>query len=189
MHQRVALARGDSLYCRRCGAELYRERHLSIDAMLAVTLSGLVMFLIANVFPVLKMQLGGAWETVTLWDAIFATYDAGTGFISVLAALCLFFLPLSQILLFSYILLPLRAGQVPPGFRPLMHIARHMRPWSMVEVFLVGILVAAVKLTADSQITPGVGLWALAVLTINLTLLRLFDLHDLWDYAEQAQAA
>ncbi len=188
VHERRPLARGQTAHCLRCGAELYSDRRLDLDAMLAITSSSLIVFIIANIYPVLIMELGGSRATVTLWTAILATYDAGTGPVGVLSALCLFFLPLSQILLFSYVLIPLRAGYVPQGFKWVMHAIRHMRPWSMVEVFLVGVLVSAVKLAADSDLAPGVGLWALAVLTIQLTLLRIFDLHQLWDHAEAIEA-
>jgi paraquat-inducible protein A len=183
IYARQRLAPGQTAYCRRCGAELYSNRRLDLDAMLAITLGGLIMFIIANVYPVLIMELGGTRADVTLWGAILETYDAGVGPVAVLAALSLFMLPLTQILMFLYVLLPLRAGWVPAGFVPVMHAIRHTRPWSMVEVFLVGVLVSAVKLAAESELMPGVGLWGFALLTILLTLLSLFDLQELWDLA------
>lgn len=183
VYERRRLAPGDIAYCRRCGAELYRNQRLDLDAMLAITFGGLITFVIANAYPVLVMELGGTRADVTLWGAILATYDAGVGLIAVLAALSLFMLPLTQILMFLYVLLPLRRGRVPAGFVPVMHAIRHTRPWSMVEVFLVGVLVSAVKLAADSRLAPGIGLWGFAALTIVLTLLSVFDLQELWDLA------
>lgn len=188
VYERRPLASGEIAHCRRCGAELYRNRRLDLDAMLAIAFGGLITFVIANVYPVLIMELGGTRAQVTLWDAILATYDAGVGLVAVLAALSLFMLPLTQILMFLYVLLPLRAGSVPAGFVPVMHAIRHTRPWSMVEVFLVGVLVSAVKLAAESELAPGVGLWGLAALTVLLTLLTTFDLQELWDLAADCEA-
>ncbi|MES0873405.1 paraquat-inducible protein A [Sinimarinibacterium thermocellulolyticum] len=188
VYARRDLAPGQTAHCRRCGAELYRNRRVDLDAMLAIALGGLIVLVIANAYPVLIMELGGTRADVTLWDAILATFDAGVGPVAVLAALSLFVLPLTQILLFLYVLLPLRVGAVPAGFVPVMHAIRHLRPWSMVEVFLVGVLVSAVKLAAESQLTPGVGLWGFAALTILLTLLTLFDLQALWDLAAERAA-
>lgn len=187
VYQRRPLAPGETARCLRCGAELYRNRRLDVDAMLAITLASLVFFVIANVYPVMIMELGGSRSDATLWDAILASYDAGVGPVAVVAAACLFFLPLSQMLLFSYVLIPLRAGRVPPGFATAMHAIRHTRPWSMVEVFMVGVLVSAVKLAADAQIIAGAGLWGFALLTILLTLLSTFDLHELWDFASELE--
>ena len=115
VYERRPLASGEIAHCRRCGAELYRNRRLDLDAMLAIAFGGLITFVIANVYPVLIMELGGTRAQVTLWDAILATYDAGVGLVAVLAALSLFMLPLTQILMFLYVLLPLRAGSVPDG--------------------------------------------------------------------------
>src|SRR5690606_25386594 len=94
LYERRRLAPGETAYCRRCGAELYGGRRFDLDAMLAITLGGLIVFVIANAYPVLVMELGGNREEVTLWGAILATYDAGTGPIAVLAAVSLFVLPL-----------------------------------------------------------------------------------------------
>jgi paraquat-inducible protein A len=188
VHERRRLAPGQIAYCTRCGAELYRNRRLDLDAMIAITLGGLIVFVIANLYPVLIMELAGVRSEVTLWDAILASYDSGVGPVAVLAALSLFFLPLSQILMFAWVLLPLRAGVLPPGFIVVMHAIRHMRPWSMVEVFLVGVLVSAVKLAADSDLMPGIGLWGFFALTVVLTLLSVFDLQELWDFAAELDA-
>ena len=187
VYQRRPLAAGEVASCRRCGAELYRNRRLDLDAMLAITLASLVFFVIANLYPVMVMELGGTRSDATLWDAILASYDAGVGPVAVVASACLFFLPLSQMLLFSYVLIPLRAGRVPTGFVAAMHAIRHTRPWSMVEVFMVGVLVSAVKLANDAEIAPGIGLWGFALLTILLTLLSTFDLHELWDLASELE--
>lgn len=188
VYQRRPLASGEVASCQRCGAELYRNRRLDLDAMLAITLASLVFFVIANLYPVMVMELGGTRSDATLWDAILASYDAGVGPVAVVAAACLFFLPLSQMLLFSYVLIPLRAGRVPTGFVAAMHAIRLTRPWSMVEVFMVGVLVSAVKLANDSEIAPGIGLWGFALLTILLTLLSTFDLHELWDLASELES-
>lgn len=187
VYQRRPLAPDEIASCQRCGAELYRNRRLDLDAMLAITLASLVFFVIANLYPVMVMELGGTRADATLWDAILASYDAGVGPVAVVAAACLFFLPLSQMLLFSYVLIPLRAGRVPTGFVAAMHAIRHTRPWSMVEVFMVGVLVSAVKLANDAEIAPGIGLWGFALLTILLTLLSTFDLHELWDLASELE--
>jgi paraquat-inducible protein A len=68
-----------------------------------------------------------------------------------------------------YVLLPLRQGHLPYGFNQAFRFLLHMRPWGMVEIFLVGILVAFVKLAGMAEIVPGVALWAFASLMLTLT--------------------
>ncbi|MDD3763971.1 MAG: paraquat-inducible protein A [Nevskiales bacterium] len=184
-HRRTPLKPGGIARCRRCGAELYRNRPVDLDTMLALTLTGLIVFVVANTYPVIEMEVGGQRNSVLLWDAILATYDAGTGTVAIIAALSIFLLPLLQMLSFAYVLIPLRAGRVPTHFVKVMHALRAMQPWSMVEVFLIGVLVSAIKLSSDADISLGMGMWGFALLTYLLTIVTAFDLHELWDVASR----
>src|SRR5262249_46382775 len=120
-----------------------------------------------------------------LIHAVLTAYDAGMGPVAVITAVCVFFFPLLQLALFAYVLLPLRAGRVPRAFVGAMHALQQMAPWSMVEVFLIGVLVSVVKLGVMASVTPDTGLWGFAVLTCLLTALHSFDLHQLWERAEK----
>ncbi|MGH8457523.1 MAG: paraquat-inducible protein A [Stenotrophobium sp.] len=188
VYRRGALRPGEVARCGQCGAELYRRRHLGLDAMLALTVAGLVAFLVANSYPVMQLDLGGTSSAATLWQIVLATYDAGVGPVAVMTAAAVFLFPLLQIGLFTYVLAPLRLGRKPHEFTAAMHMLRQMRPWSMVEVFLLGALVSVVKLTAVASVTAEPGLWGFAALTFLLTALNSFDLHALWDHAGEIGA-
>lgn len=181
IHVRKPVARGQSARCQRCGAVLYRGPWLSIDGMLAMAVAALIAFMTANAWPIVALGLNGEHNTATLWQAIIAIGTQGSGIIAVLAALTLFFLPLAQILLFVWILAFIRAGRCPPGFAPMATLIRAIRPWSMVEVFMLGTLVALVKVSTllDTAVRPG--LFAFALLTVCLTLVATFDVRELWD--------
>jgi len=69
---------------------------------------------------------------------------------------------------------------VRPGVRKLLHLMQYVRPWGMIEVFLLGVLVALVKLSNIANVLPGVALWAFAALTIVLTVVVSFNPRYLW---------
>lgn len=188
VYQRRPLARGEVALCLRCGHELYKGRKLNLDVMLAVTLASLILFVLINILPIVYVKLGKAVASPTIWDAILASYDAGIGFVSVIVAVCMLGLPLVQLLLYLYIIVPLRAGRVPAHFSVAMRALRHARPWSMVEVFLVGVLVTSIKLAKDFDLSIAIGLYCMAALTVTLTMLLTFSIHDLWDCAEDCGA-
>jgi paraquat-inducible protein A len=105
------------------------------------------------------------------------------GWISVAAlglAFTTFLIPAVQIALLFWVLLFARTGQRPPGFGPIMRLLHRVRPWSMTEVFLLGALVAIVKLANWVPITAGAGIWAIAALTIVLALLGRCDPESWW---------
>ena len=186
--QRAPLHEGEIASCTQCGAELYRNRRFDLDVMLALAMASLIVLLIANANPLMDVQLGGIDSEATLWKIILITFDSNVGPIAIISAVSIFFFPLLQIGLYLYVLIPLRTGYVPPAFAGAMHALRQMQPWSMVEVFVLGLLVSVVKLAGVASVTPEIGLWGFAALTCLLTALDGFNLHELWERAAELGA-
>jgi paraquat-inducible protein A len=188
VHTRSPLQRREIAHCQHCGSELYRHSHLDLGVMMALTVASTIMFVIANCYPIVALNMQGLSSQATLWETLLFTLDSNVGAIAVLAAGSAFFFPLIQILLFAYVLIPLRAGRRPAAFIGAMHALRQLRPWSMVEVFMLGAVVSVVKLTAVADVAPQIGLWGFAALTLLLTALSSFDLHELWECAAEIEA-
>lgn len=190
---RRELQPGEVADCARCGHQLYRHHRFDVEILLALTLATAVVFVLANVYPIVSLDAQGAHNAATIWQAVIATWESGVAPVAFISALLLFFFPLSQILLFTYVLLNLHSGVRPREFRQAMHALALMQPWSMAEVFMLGILVAIVKLHGVMTVIPGIGMWSFAVLTLLLAALTSYNLQDLWDIAERidddAQAA
>jgi len=178
---------GVLIRCTRCGASIEREQRLSPNAMLALALAALVVFAIANFFPIVEVELYGARNTATLWGAIAAAWNEDVGAVAVLAALTAFFFPLAELLAATYVLWPPTRGVRPRGFGDAMRLLRFARDWSMTEVFMLSALVAYVKLDGIAGLTviPDIGLWAFAALTFLITLVVSFDHPRLWDIAAE----
>jgi len=181
---------GVLIRCSRCGASIEREQRLRPQGMLALALAGLVVFAIANLSPIVDVNLYGSRNSATLWGAIVAAWDEGVGAVAVLAALTAFFFPLAELLTATYVLWPLARGKRPRAFGTAMRLLRFARDWSMTEVFMLSALVAFVKLNGIGGLTvvPDVGLWAFAGLTVLITLVVSFDHPRLWDIAEECAA-
>ncbi len=79
-----------------------------------------------------------------------------------------------------YLLLALSAGQVPPAFVPAMRLLDFVTRWSMVEVFMMGTMVAVVRSASLTSATPGIGLFAYAALTLLLTSITAAGTHAMW---------
>ena len=105
--------------------------------------------------------------------------------LSAMTAISLFIFPLLQIAGTLYVLVPLLYGRRAQYFAAAMHALQRLRPWSMLEVFLLGAMVALVKLDATATVIPGVGLYGFGVLTLIMTALGSFDLREIWELSEQ----
>lgn len=180
VYRRRSLARREVARCMRCGAILERHQWLSLDKQFALIVAAGIVFIIANVEPIVQVSLGSSNATTTLWGAAIAMWNDQSQVVAVLAALTLFFFPLTQILIFGWLLAFARQGERAPGFRQAMVMLHYVRPWSMIEVFMLGTLVAVVKASSYFKVVPGAGIWSFAVLTLLITVFASHDPRQLW---------
>ena len=185
VYRQPTFRRGSFARCVLCGTVLERMQRLDVGSMFALTLTGLITFILANVYPIVIIQVRGAHGASTLWGTIIASWQEGIGSVAVLTALTLFFFPLIELLAAAYVLGPLARGRRPHGFGDAMRILRFARDWSMPEVFMLGVFVAMVKLGDIAKIAPGIGLWAFVALTCLITLVTSIDHARLWEIAEE----
>jgi len=159
---------GGKAYCRRCNALLHRSVRDSIDRTLALTFAGLVLFIVANSFPSLSFKMEGQVTQTTLATGVIDLYHQGMWEIALLVLLTSMLVPLLQLLLLIYILLPLKFNRMPWKLPAVFRFMQSLGPWGMMEVFMLGILVSVVKLIDMAQILPGLALWSFALLIFVL---------------------
>ena len=159
---------GATALCVRCGGVLRRRRRNSIERTLALTLAASVLFVVANSFPFLSFDMRGQVTRTTLLTGVFDLYEQGVWQVAALVGLTAVAAPLAQLALLLYVLLPVHLGRIPWQMAGAFRLLRHVQPWSMMEVFLVGILVAVTKLVDMATVVPGLALWAFALLIVVL---------------------
>jgi paraquat-inducible protein A len=96
--------------------------------------------------------------------------------------------PLLQILMLLYVLIPLRRGRQVFAQHTVLRILTQIRPWSFVEVFMLGSLVALVRLAKFADIEPGISLWSCALFMLCLSgLTSLTSPEQLWHWVERSR--
>ena len=167
--------------CRRCGATLGLARHATFDLPLALALAGLVALVIAHTNNILVIDIQGQVRAATLWAAAWTLYDEGAWFMSGLVIFTTLLNPLIEMGAVVYVLLPLRSRQQVRGSDVVLRAMQAVRPWVMVEVFMLGVLVAFVKLNGLASVIPGPGLWAFgAVMILAAAMASAFDHEHVW---------
>ena len=96
--------------------------------------------------------------------------------------------PLVEMAALLYLLLPMRRGVVPPGFNAVLRAIQLVRPWGMIEVFMLGILVTIVKMVSLARVVPEAALFAFGALTLMIAVVLMFDPRTLWDIADDLRA-
>jgi paraquat-inducible protein A len=188
LQREPALGPGGAACCLRCGATLFRSHPGWLDRALAYTFGSIVAFIIANVFPIVGLKVNGELIQTTLIGAARAMNAEGKHSIAGLVFFTTMFAPLAQLLAIAWLLLPLRAGRVPPGAGPVFRFLLSIRPWGMTEVFLLALLVALVKLAAIATVVPGIALFSFGALMILLAAAAsALDTHELWAAIQAAR--
>jgi paraquat-inducible protein A len=179
VHRRVAPAGRVTMRCVTCDSPLYRGNG-DLGAMLAITVTATIGFLVANALPLLTLTSGSHQTRATLWRAVAASYDSELPFVAIALTLTLIVAPAIELGLLLWLLVPLCFRTRPLAFISMMEVLRTLRPWRMVEVFFLGVIVAVVKLSALATALPGWGMFGVAVMALALASLSSFDLGALW---------
>lgn len=165
LHRPVPLAPGGEAHCTRCGALLYRQaRPDANERALALSVGAAVCFLLANAFPIVSMEVQGVTRASTLFGAVRDLWDGEARAVAALVAVTTLLVPAAEIAGLGWVLACLRNGWRAAGAVPLLHFLESVKPWGMVEVFVLGVLVSLVKLAHIAAIEPGVALYSFGAL-------------------------
>jgi paraquat-inducible protein A len=178
------LSKKTNARCPRCGATLYRGSSIHLERICAVTLGALITFLIAQAFPIVELEVNGNTSQTTLIGALIALWNENMEIVALLVFCSTILFPLTELLALLYVLIPIRAGFVPPGFNRVLRTIQFVRPWGMIEVFMLGILITVVKMLSLANVVPNAALFAFGALTLMFAVVVMFDPRTLWDIAD-----
>ncbi|MCC8391952.1 paraquat-inducible protein A [Paraburkholderia sp. MMS20-SJTR3] len=174
--------------CARCGASLYRGVSRRLDAICAMTLAALITFVIAQGFPIVELETNGITSQTTLFGALVALWGEDMQIVAVMVFCSTVLFPLTELVALLYVLVPLRAGYVPPQFNRVLRAIQFVRPWGMIEVFMLGVLITIVKMVSLARVIPEAALFAFGALTLMFAVVVTFDPRVLWDIADELGA-
>lgn len=176
---------GKKATCPRCHHHITSGHDNPVDLVIALCFTAVIILAIANSFAFISFATQGHDRTILLIQASSELYVQGFQVLSVLVLLFIVILPLLYLLLLLTILLPNKLGlrKSPPIF--LGKVISHLLPWTMSEVFLIGVLVALIKVIAMADITLGVSFWAYVLFAPLFTyIVSIADNHHLWHWIE-----
>ena len=175
------LARGEKAMCPRCGYELYAHRHKVVQRSLALVIAALLLYVPANFLPIMQLNLLGQSSQDTVWTGVLGLFNTGMQGVSVIVFLCSMAIPLLKLLCQLAVLLSIRFDIGRSYGLLIYRIYHHLKDWGMLEVYLMGVLVAIVKLADMAAITVGIGLACfIALLLVQVWLEVVMSPHQIW---------
>lgn len=176
-----SLLPGGSARCARCRVTIARNPVDPIGRPLALTVAALVVFLIANLSPLMGLSAVGRESSTTILGGAIEMWNRGSEITAVIVAFCAVIAPGAFIAFMLAVLLAAKRPPAPRWVGRLMRMAAVVQPWSMTEVMLLGILVALIKIAHLATVVPGAGLFAVAMLVVLLAVISsTFDARTIW---------
>ena len=170
-----------TLECEKCGKH-HHVRPKSSTMTLICSLTALIFFLPANIFPFMTMELYGNRNSSTIWQGVVSLADSGSWFLAVIVFLASILIPLVKLAVLFYLSLTAKNNHRQRLKTRLYHIVEAIGRWSMLDIFLLAVLVAMVKLGHWTTVEPeiGAGLFALVVI-FTLIASANFDPKLIWE--------
>lgn len=178
------LVPGTAAECIRCGSFVAaRTSTRGLEVTAALSLAALILYVPANIYPIMKLHLHGAYSESTVWDGVAMLITHDQWFVAIIVFLASMVIPLVKLAgLFSLVVTAGTGwGRRLRNRTRLYKFIEAIGPWAMLDVFLLAVLVALVKLSAWAKILPGPGLVAFTAMVV-LTMLAsaAFDPKLIW---------
>jgi len=184
LSRRVDPGPGRELRCPRCRGPLHARKPNSLARTSALLAAGFLLYIPANVLPVMKVIYAGRGEPDTIFSGVEVLFNTGQPAVAILVLFASITVPMIKLLGLTGMVIATRRGSAwrrrdrTAFYRLVEFVGR----WSMLDIFMISILVALVKLQALSTIEAGPGaIWFASVVVITMFAAASFDPRLAWD--------
>lgn len=182
-----ALKEGQSLVCSRCKQRQFSLRKNALNTTISYSICAFVALMLAVSFPFLSFSASGQARTINLLQASSEMFEQG--FYAIGALVFLFILMLPALYLGCLLLLTLSVSAKTNLMSPVFlgRVMSFILPWAMAEVFIVGTLVALIKIVELADIVIGTSFWAFICFVVLFTLIcNIANKHQIWQWVDRA---
>jgi paraquat-inducible protein A len=182
------IAPRSSARCPRCDFELWRRREDSLERTLALTIAAAILYVVANTTPMLGLSAVGHQASTTVLGGVEQLWKDGREVVAVLVLFTAVVAPALQIGFTLAIVLGARRDRPPRWVGILLRHHAVTTTWSMIEVMMLGVLVALIKIADYATVIPGIALFVLGAMIFLLAALQAsFDPREIWERVTWAE--
>lgn len=187
LHHAIVPQTGERAVCRRCGTILIAPRTGASLHVLLLAITVMILMIGAIFFPFLQLRVAGLHSDASVFDAARAFAEGDTAPLAIAVAALIVLIPILRVMLIAYVLTPIVLGRRPPRHAAVaFRLSEDLRPWSMAEIFVIGVAVALVKVADLAQVVLGPAFWMFSALVV-VTVLQdtAMDRWTLWRLLEE----
>jgi len=182
LHHRRTLNIDELARCQRCNDVIQTRKCNPIDRTLAACIAGIVLLFISLFTPFLGLSRSGIESSMSVLDAVAALWQSQMRWLGLLTLAFIVLLPLARLLLMTWVLARLKfKRKVRRSMRMAFRWSLQLEPWAMADIFMVGVVVSLVKISALANLSVGVAFWALlALLAVSLYISTSLCTDTIW---------
>jgi len=168
----VNLDKGKQNICRRCGSPIYKHKRFKTEKSWAYLITAMIAYIPANLYPMLITSQFGMKEGSTIIGGVILLWEHGSYPIAVIIFFASIMIPLLKFLILIYLLISVKyplGKDKKINKHKLYYLTEAVGPWSMIDVFVVAILMALIHLS-NIEIIAGTAATAFAI-SVFFTLL------------------
>lgn len=190
-HLCCKLAPAELHHCPRCNSALHLRKKDSIQRTLALLVTACMLYIPANLYPIMITEQLGSAEGSTILGGVILLMHHGAVLVALVIFLFSVMVPIGKFISLFYLVWTVRRrSPISPRQRTVMYqVTEFVGKWSMVDVFVVAILVALVHLGGLLSIRPGIAAVCFAgVVIVTMLAAENFDPRLIWDELEEEQS-
>lgn len=174
--------------CPHCGSVIFRHKRKPVQRTLAFSLAGLLLYFPANFLPIMSFEMLGNDATNTMLKGVLQLWQQGYYWMAFLVCLCSMIMPLLELSSLFVLSLAMARRRFWHWHRHLLRVVHRFSEWGMLEVYMLGILVAFIKMSDLGDIHLGTALFCFAGLLVSSMGAALsFDAHACWQRLEHSR--
>lgn len=186
LYDRPRLKQGQNAKCVRCGSTLIERKVDWVNRSFNWSIAGLLMLIPAISLPIMGVSLGGQYDNASLIECVLALIDRGFFMIAVLLFLFALAVPTVRLVGVFYLSYSFKYKRLRSSLLRFFRAFHHLDNWAMLNVFMLGIVVAMYKLVDDTELSINLGLVAYIFWMICSTLaVEYLDQDEIWEALEK----
>ncbi|CAA6822576.1 MAG: Paraquat-inducible protein A [uncultured Sulfurovum sp.] len=181
LHEKVKLENKTKAYCSECNVLLYQQDHDMIERTLALVITASISLFVAFNFNIININIQGLEQSLTLSSLFVVILEHEQYVVGLLFLFIIVIFPIGILFATFLLLFLMKVGKAAYLSKRLLILLAHLKPWNMVDIFFISLLVAMVKLFDIANIELGVAFVAfIFTLILDIIITKNLSFHDLW---------
>lgn len=185
LHEKVPIKDGTKALCSKCNIVLYKNDKYVLERTLALVITAFISLIVAFKFTVVTININGLEQSLNLSSLFMVALENKQYIVGMMLLFLIVIFPFAILISMFFLIVYMKMGKSEYLVKRLLILLAHLRPWSMVDIFFISLLVAMVKLFDIAQIELGVSFAAFiftlfldAIITKNISFYELWEYHD-----------